>query len=319
MEIIIEEISRNHKLISRHRFAQKSVSIGRSYQNDMILSDPHICAEHLQICYNGEQWVLRDNNSVNGSYLEHSKNPISVHHITSGDVILLGKRLVRIIFPDHPIPPSILFTPLEGFINLAKHPAFLIGNILLFMAITAGIFHLNQIKPVNFTHLLVPTISAALLFSLWPLGVALVSHFTKNDARPFSQLGVAFLFFNLFYLSDFIEKFLSFNFSSDAFINTLALVIPLSLAGTLFWLNCHIGFHLSNRRRIIVASALTLLLFGGSHLLKLSKQPEFTPHPRYNATLMEPSYNINEGISVKSFLSDTEKVFTQAEKQIADK
>ena len=72
-EIIIEEITRNHKLLHRHRLNQNEVSIGRNYHNDIILTDPHICPQHLSLSYSQDTWRINDNNSVNGTSLENSE------------------------------------------------------------------------------------------------------------------------------------------------------------------------------------------------------------------------------------------------------
>ena len=70
MEIIIEEITRGHKLIARHKFLQDNINIGRGYDNDIIMADPHICAQHLGLNFNGEHWVLNDEDTINGSFYE---------------------------------------------------------------------------------------------------------------------------------------------------------------------------------------------------------------------------------------------------------
>ena len=312
MEIIIEEISRGQKLLHRHKYQQSRISIGRGYQNDIILCDPHVCAEHLTIeCHDDENWIVEDKQSVNGAFIGNSKETVSQHTIKSGDVITLGKSQIRFIFPDHPVAQSIVYSPFESLINIFRHPVMLLLSVLLFSCLTAWVFHLNQVKAVNFTHLLVPTIGAVIVFTFWPLLVSLISFLTKNEARTLSQLGVSFLFFNCLYISDFIDKLLYFNFSSASLINELSIIIPIAIAFSLFWLNCHIGFHMSAQRRVIIASALTLVCFSGSYLLSKSKQPDFNTSPQYNAALMTPSFKVAEGVSVLTFANDTRALFSK--------
>lgn len=319
MELIIEEISRGQKLLHRHKYQQSHISVGRGYQNDVIISDPHVCAKHLSIEFNGEDWILKDNNSLNGSFISNNKTSSTEHKINSGDIVTLGKSQIRFVFPNHPVAESVVYSSFESLINFIRQPAILMLSVLLFSAISAWIFHLNQVKISNFSHLLVPTIGALIVFALWPLGVALVSFLTKHDARTLSQLGVSFLFFNLLYINDFIEKLIAFNFSSNALISDLALIIPLIITFGLFWLNCHIGFHMSDKRRLVLASSLTVLCFGGTYLFQLSKQPDFNPNPHYNATLMTPSFNFTQGVSVSQFSKDTHILFTKAAKEAQKK
>jgi len=315
MEIIIEEISRNHKLLGRHKYVKQSISIGRGYQNDIIVSDPHVCAEHLQLEFDGEHWIVSDQDSINGSYLDDSKINAHQHIINSGDIITLGKSQIRVVFPNHPVEESVSFSPFESLINIARNPLIMSASIILFAIITGWLFYLNSPLKVTFTQLLVPAISMTLLFAVWPGAIAVISHLTKHDSRVMSQIGICFVFFNLMWVSDVIERFVHFNTSASFLLIWLLALIPIALAFCLFWFNCSIGFHMSERRRIIVASCLTLLLFGGSFLIQLSKKPEFNPRPKYDATLMTPAFMIISGSSIDEFIEDSSKLFEKANKE----
>ena len=37
-----------------------SVHIGRGYNNDIIINDPHVCAEHIAIHNDGDNWIIQD-------------------------------------------------------------------------------------------------------------------------------------------------------------------------------------------------------------------------------------------------------------------
>ncbi|KGJ89718.1 FHA domain-containing protein [Colwellia psychrerythraea] len=314
-EIIIEEITRNHKLLHRHRLNQAEVSIGRDYHNDIILSDPHICPQHLSLSFSNGQWQLNDKNSVNGTRLEKN-NAVSQdanqQAINDGDVILIGKSQLRVIFKTHLVEDTIAFSPFESLIDFIRHPVAVFISIALFMLIAGNISYLNQPTELNLSQLLVSAFSMSLLFSLWPAGVALVSHLTKHDPRILAQLGISFTFFILLWLSDFLEEIISFNFASNSILTVTVSLLPIGLAFSLFWLNSYIGFHVSAKRRMIVAICITTLLFGGSYLNQYSKRPDFNPHPQYNSTIMAPSYLIAPSNNVDEFLKQSNALFEQA-------
>ncbi|ASP48047.1 FHA domain-containing protein [Cognaticolwellia beringensis] len=314
MEIIIEEISHGHKLLGRHKFTTNNISIGRGYDNDIIISDPHVCADHLQLHFNGEHWLVNDQGSINGSYLEGSKENAIEHQVRSGDIVTIGKSQVRFVFPNHPVEESIAISPFESLINLARHPAVLALSMTLFALIGGWIINLNNANEVTLTQMLVPTIGLTLGFVLWPAGIALVSHLTKHDARFWTQMGICFIFFNLMWLSDIFENIVHFNTSSNFSMLWLLSIIPLLLAFGLFWLNCYVGFHMTLRRRNVVASCLILLLFGGSFIIQMSKQPDFNPRPQFDTTIMSPAFIFAPSSDVETFVSDASKLFAKATK-----
>ena len=314
MEIIIEEISHGHKLLSRQKFTSNNITIGRGYDNDIIISDPHVCPEHLQLHFNGEHWLVDDQGSINGSFIEDSKENVIQHQVRSGDIITIGKSQVRFVFPNHPVSESIAISPFDSLINLARHPVVLALSMTLFALIGGWIINLNNANEVTLTQMLVPTIGLTLGFALWPAGIALVSHITKHDARFWTQMGISFIFFNLMWLSDIFENIVHFNTSSNFSMLWLLSIIPLLLAFGLFWLNCYVGFHMTLRRRNVVASSLILLLFGGSFIIQMSKQPDFNPRPQFDTTIMSPAFIFAPSSDVETFVSDASKLFEKATK-----
>jgi hypothetical protein len=319
MEIIIEEISRGHKLICRHKLNKSSIHIGRGYQNDVILPDPHISPKHLSLAFNGEHWLIEDKNSLNGSYSEDGKTTIEQHIVNSGDTFSIGKSLIRIIYTDHPIEETVRLSTFENLINIMRHPAVLAFSILLFAIVSGYIFYLNKPTETTFTQFLLPVIGVSLLFATWPTSVALVSHLTKHEARVLTQLGMSFAFFNLLWISDIFNSIIKFNFSSNWPISDLYALVPIGLAFCLFWLNGYIGFHMTARRRIIVAAGMTLLFFGGNYLVKITNKPEFSARPHYDTTIMTPEFMFLPSSNVDKFILDSEKLFTKAQKEAAKK
>ncbi len=68
--IWIEVLSRHGDVGSRQRFTSTPITIGRAYDNDVVLDDPHVAAHHLRIV-RSDAGVLtaEDLGSRNGLYL----------------------------------------------------------------------------------------------------------------------------------------------------------------------------------------------------------------------------------------------------------
>ena len=108
-------------MLHRHKLTKSQIYIGRDYHNDIILSDPHVCPSHISIAFIEGQWVISDHESVNGTFIEnsnHKKLPANQQVISDGDTISLGKSQLRILFKDHRVAPTVIFSPFESFIDL---------------------------------------------------------------------------------------------------------------------------------------------------------------------------------------------------------
>jgi uncharacterized protein (DUF2062 family) len=321
-EIIIEEISRNHKLLYRHRLSQNHINIGRDYQNDLILTDPHICPQHLSLTFSDGNWYISDKSSVNGTRIEGTKGKSKNPHqqiVNDGDIVVLGKSQLRIVFSTHKVATTIAFSPFDSVIDFFRHPLAVFIAVSLFMLISGNIAYLNQQTETNVSQIFVNAFTMTLLFALWPCGVALVSHLTKQDPRILAQLGISFSFFALLWLSDFAEHIIAFNSASNSLLSILITLVPIALAFCLFWLNSYIGFQVSAKRRIFVALSITILLFGGSYLLQFSKKPEFNPRPSYDSIIMTPGFLLSPSSNVDDFVKQSNTLFEQVDKAVQDK
>lgn len=310
--LIIEELNRNHKLLSRHKFQTTDIHLGRGYHNDIIINDPHVCAEHLQIHFDGQHWIIRDLNSINGSFVNNKKTPANNHIVQSGDIINLGNSRVRLVFPEHPVATSIRFSQFESLITFAKHPMSIFASILLFSLVNGYLIYLAKPEEIKVVQLITQLLAINFVLALWPLGVALIAHLTKNDARIWPQIGITFLIYNLFWLTDFAENVLLFNSTEHILVTLLLIIMPASIGFMLFWLNCYVGFNMSPSKRNLTALGLVVLFFGGSELKELSKQPDFNVNPSYNSTIMPPSYLLRSGSKTDVFIHDAKAIFAKA-------
>ena len=71
---------------------------------------------------------------------------------------------------------------------------------------------------------------------------------------------------------------------------------------------------MTDKRKTVIATCLTVLLFGGSFLVQLSKKPEFSIRPSFNTTLMAPSYLFTRSNNVQGFIENSKALFSQAQK-----
>lgn len=65
------------------------IKIGRSLENDLVLTDPTVSRFHAEIKYEDSQFVLADLDSSGGTFLNNTKIKTGV--LFSGDVILFSK------------------------------------------------------------------------------------------------------------------------------------------------------------------------------------------------------------------------------------
>jgi hypothetical protein len=88
--IWVEILSRHRDVATRLRVAGPEARIGRGYDNDVVVDDPYVAAQHLRIFRDDAgQLVAEDVGSANGMFLDRGKDRL-------GRIVIDGVRPIRI-------------------------------------------------------------------------------------------------------------------------------------------------------------------------------------------------------------------------------
>ncbi|WP_053956450.1 FHA domain-containing protein [Inediibacterium massiliense] len=69
---------------------EKTMTIGRKKENDIVINDPYISNQHVKIIWDEGNFFVEDLDSANGTYLNGDRM-IDVVKLKSGDRIRLGQ------------------------------------------------------------------------------------------------------------------------------------------------------------------------------------------------------------------------------------
>ncbi|WP_394172157.1 FHA domain-containing protein [Thalassotalea litorea] len=322
MELIIEQISRGNKLIGRHKYQGDNLQIGRGYQNDLILSDPHVCAEHLQLRFDNEeqQWYVRDLQTLNGSVNGSGKPMEQEQKLNSGDVIRVGKSLLKFLSPSHPVAESVKFSRMEHFVEFSGQWWVILALMLAYTLISAFFNYINiDVREISYSKLFMDSLIESLLIPIWALVFAFIAFINKHEARLRSQIGVTFIIVSLFWVTDFFEALFGFNTSDAISVEWLIFGMAALLTFALFWFNFYIALHQKPARRFKFAGGLTALIYGGVLLVNAGDEPDFTPYPEYNGQIMTPGFLLTSGDTTQAYVNRSDDLFTNTKQAAQEK
>ena len=95
--IWVEILSRHREIAARFRIAAPEARIGRGYDNDVIVDDPYVAAQHLRVFRDeAGQLVAEDLGSANGTFLDGGRNRLARIVIDGKHPIRIGQTYLRI-------------------------------------------------------------------------------------------------------------------------------------------------------------------------------------------------------------------------------
>lgn len=316
MELIIDVVSGGKKVIQRHHAKGEQLSIGRGYNNDVILNDPYVCAKHLNLAVNEDGfWQAEDCDSVNGSF-DANANKVGQTVVHSGDVIEIGKTRLRFIYPNQPVAPAIELGAVERLVTWVSSPLVLFMLVASFFVLSLGKYYVSTFIEIKTSKMFASAFMEFVALCMLPLVLGAIARIFKNDARLLTQLAICLCFV---IISNFIDLFgavIDFNISYSGFTEFLGLVFQLGLTFGFLWFTLYVALHQGVVRRTLFAAGYTAAIFMLSAIYDVTTQRDFNPVPVYNSTILAPEFAFSDTVTVKEFIASSESIFEKSAAKI---
>jgi len=182
----VEVLSRQGDVAVRERIEREEARIGRAFDNDVVIDDPHVAPHHLRV-YRGEdgELVAEDLGTVNGLYAEHAAERVPRISLATEPVIRIGRTTLRVHDGAHAVAPEKALTPPR------MHARWALG---LGGALFASILLVNWLalttEPSART-LVLPLIALATVLAVWTGVWALISRIFAGQSLFMLHLRIA--------------------------------------------------------------------------------------------------------------------------------
>jgi hypothetical protein len=103
----VEVLARGHEVQSRSRCSGEVIHIGRGYDNDVVLDDPHVAPRHLRLTRGADgRWQAEDLGSVNGIFVRGQARSQRLLLVEGDRPLRIGNTWLRLRGADHAVAPE---------------------------------------------------------------------------------------------------------------------------------------------------------------------------------------------------------------------
>jgi FHA domain-containing protein len=178
--IWIEILSRQHNdlVAARHRFIGTPITVGRAYDNDVVVDDPHVAAHHLRIARNDEGvLVAEDLGSRNGLYVDRERRRRPDVALDGEHELRIGTTVLRVRTASYVVPaeqPVVRGLPFWPSAILCMAGVFAIAVLDLW---------LGEIAEPKAIHYLTPLLILVGAVSVWTTAWSVLTRVFRGHAR----------------------------------------------------------------------------------------------------------------------------------------
>jgi hypothetical protein len=178
--IWVEILARRREVAARFCCPGEEARIGRGYDNDVVVDDPYVAAQHVRVFRDESgRLVAEDNGSAGGMFLQRNKSRQDRILIDGDRPIRIGHTYLRIREPNHPVEPERTTRPWRRALPVAATTA--LGVLVL--GIEALYLWLGQTSEPKASAYLLPLLGMALVVAVWAGVWALLSRIFSGRAR----------------------------------------------------------------------------------------------------------------------------------------
>jgi hypothetical protein len=311
--LIVEVVDRNHRVIERHRFDGDRVQVGRAYDNDLVIAEPHVDARHCLFERDADGgWHVRDLDSVNGVRVRnrriHGQAPLA-----SGTELVLGRARLHVLDAAHPVPPALPLNAIERLLHAIEQPLALVAIVAAVCATAAWQHYAGSAEQLEASQYLAPAFQATLPALGWALLWSIAGSLLKHEARFAAHFASAGLVLLARGAGGGALHWLAFNAQSLAFSRAGTVLLDALMLYLLLSAALYLATHQPPRGRHLRAGAAAGVMVAALAIVDYADRSEFSNAPEFLEYLLPDSFRFVPAVDVDTFLETAAQTFATSD------
>lgn len=309
MEIILEIVSRGGRTLERQRVNRSRITIGRAFDNDVILSDDTVDPHHAVVSENGTgELQINDLGSVNGTRID-GHGITETTRFDSGDEFGFGRARVRIYHVHHAVGDTVRIGGFDGLINHLGKTSTTLALLAIVLSATVFEIWLNSYSGMRWQQVGLGVFSVVTASAVVALFFAILGRIVKHEGRFQTQFSVVLIYLIAQSIVVYAYELILFNTLNFVVSVALGLAASYLLLCQALTLNLHIATYLTNRQVWKFSLAFTSVLLCVSVYPQIVERTEFSNSPRYVKEIKPPLLRVSGSMDADEFLKMTAKLY----------
>lgn len=298
--IWVEVLSRHRDVAARYRCSGPAITIGRGYDNDVVVDDPYVAPAHLRIGRDESgALVAEDLGTVNGLFVDRGRTRLERVRLDGDKPVRIGNTLLRIREGGQPVAAERPYRrEKRHWIAASVMGAAIIGIDVLWI-------WLGETSEPKVTSYVSPLFGFVLMTMAWIAGWSILTRIFAGESRFQRNMVAAFAGVLVYSLYNEVANFAAFAFASRTIASVHGMLVWVLLAAVTF---AHLRIIGPTRLKLKAATvaALALAVIGVEALSQSEARQSFGQSTALSR-LMPPALRLAPVRDWKSFAGDIEE------------
>jgi len=298
-QLILQLGDRPGRMAELVRSHGDTLTVGRNFANDAVISDPYVDPEQITFFRTAEGWSVRLLQETNPATLNGKLIDKGGVRVDSGDRITIGRTQLHIYSSDHVVEPTHKTLLSFWFRHGQSHLVFAL--LMLAFACAVTVFEQYQLlsTEIKWKEMLSVSLWLAVVIFFWASAWALAGRLLRQQPNFTAQLGFTALVSGVLSILSPLDSYAGYAVNSELLGELMLWLIWLTSLAALLRANLSFATNLKHPATIgfVAASAILLTTYA---MLELRKQ-EFSSEPEYPAILKPPFAYLSGSRSTEAY------------------
>lgn len=296
--MILEILDRGGEVRARYRFGPGPLTIGRAYDNDVILEDSYVAAHHARFELTESGWTAVDLGSGNGLYVAGQRDRVQRVQLKDDLQLRMGHTQLRVRGPDHPVAPELIARRPHRLRGALVFAAVLLGSAAVLLMSTYSSIR----REMEWLSLLGSLLLPAFMLVVWIGGWAFASRIFTGRINILRHATIALLGVAAAVVLNELSGYVLFALSLPG-SDSVASLENATILAVVLYRHLRLVSRIAPRGLAMTATALSACLFGGIWFAGIASRPEYSGKLRYVYELKAPYFRLAPARSVEDFFS----------------
>lgn len=298
--IFVEVLGRAGDVVQRHPVARLPATLGRAYDNDVILDDPYVAPHHLRLERDESgELALVDLDSRNGLFALDPTTRVARAAPRPDARFRIGHTQLRIRPRSYAVAAEREAAARRPWF---RRPAMLVGLYAAALACVLLYGFASTTERLEPLKLAMPAVWATLAACVWSAGWAFAGKAMAGRGNFLAHTSIVWAALVLLLGAATVSGYAAFAFSSSAIDDATIVPIAVVIAGALFG-HLTLVSRLPRRTLALAAGGIVLALFGALSLAEYASKSDQPSRMAFLKEIKSPAVRLVPGASPEAFFA----------------
>lgn len=320
MKLIVRITDKSGSRIERHTLGNVPLTVGRAWDNDVILQDPFVDADHLavRLFSSGDDAggiAIDELQTTNGTVVANKSIAGDGNRYRIGDQLRVGDTSLEILDASIAVEKttvrSFWFFMRERFHSLTS----LVWLTLVTLAVVVCDTQLRTAEPIKWSNGLL-TISLTLLFLfIWSLLFGFVSKLLRGESNIRAHWALVCVAIMVVTMLAWVLTAISFNLQAVDLSRAMIALVMGAVAVLFFYALLTYATHLSSRTKSSCSVIVVLAIIATTYSDALLKEPHqrWTAQARTETANLPPTFKLRSANDLDQYMQEASALFSSSD------